>query len=33
MLEIELIEFLIQTRQAYEVDGYIVFDSAHHDCP
>lgn len=32
MLEIELIEFLIQTGQAYEVDGYIVFDSAHHDC-
>jgi hypothetical protein len=33
MTDIELIEFLIQTGQAYEVDGYIVFDSTHHDCP
>ena len=33
MPDIELIEFLIQTGQAYEVDGYIVFDSTHHDCP
>lgn len=33
MLEIELLEFLLQTGQAYEVDGYIVFDNTHHDCP